>query len=119
MHFVLVMVVDFVVPEQALVAVLKREGPRANVLVRVLDAIFKGREMFPVFPMRFPLHPTQDSRANEGGNTNVDRDLQPQGRCFPCMLPNLAPLADEVVLWPGLNPDLLGGFACYLGAREA
>ena len=61
------MVVDFIIPEESLIAISPEEVPRPDVLVWVFDSFLQRRHVFPVLPMFGPQVVGVDGCEDEAG----------------------------------------------------
>jgi hypothetical protein len=48
------MIIHLIIPKHRLIPISPEKVLRPDVLVRILDPLFQGREMFPVLPMLGP-----------------------------------------------------------------
>jgi len=71
-------VVDFVVPEDGLVAITPEVVLNPDILIWVLWALLQWEFMLPVLPMFIPKVVSVDTGKNEARNRDVDGQLAPE-----------------------------------------
>ena len=65
------MIIHLIIPESRLIPISPKEVLRPDVLIRILDSLFQGREMAPVLPMLAPQVVGVDAAEDQAGDDDA------------------------------------------------